>query len=109
MLSILAANAVGTTKVSGAKELRYKECDRIEAICYNLKNMGVEILENDDGFEISKKEFNGTTIKTYDDHRIAMAFTIAGLISNGENKLDNKDCVKISCPNFYDLLKVNII
>ena len=109
IISILAANAVGTTKVSGAKELRYKECDRIEAICYNLKNMGVEILENDDGFEISKKEFNGATIKTYDDHRIAMAFTIAGLISNGENKLDNKDCVKISCPNFYDLLKVNII
>ena len=106
IIAILAAYANGQTKVSGAKELRYKETDRIKAIYINLKNMGVDIKEYDDGFFISGcSKFNGTNIITYNDHRIAMAFSIAGLISNGENKLDNKNCVNISCPNFYNLLK----
>ena len=105
IISILAANAIGTTRVSGAKELRYKECDRIQAICFNLKNMGVEIDEYDDGFKITNHKFLGTDIKTYNDHRIAMAFSIAGLVSDGENKLDDKSCVDISSPNFYKLLE----
>ena len=106
IISILASHADGTTVLSGAKELRYKECDRIHAICYNLKNMGANIKECSDGFVISKfDQFIGTNIKTFNDHRIAMAFTIAGLVSDGQNNLDNMDCVKISCPNFYKLLK----
>ena len=106
IISILASHADGTTVLSGAKELRYKECDRIHAICYNLKNMGVNIKERSDGFIISKfDQFVGTDIKTFNDHRIAMAFSIAGLVSDGKNNLDNIDCVKISCPNFYKLLK----
>ena len=47
----------------------------------------------------------GTDIKTFNDHRIAMAFSIAGLVSDGKNNLDNINCVKISCPNFYQLLE----
>ena len=106
IISILASHADGTTVLSGAKELRYKECDRIRAICYNLKNMGVNIKERSDGFIISKfNQFVGTDIKTFNDHRIAMAFSIAGLVSDGKNNLDNMDCVKISCPNFYKLLE----
>ena len=106
IISILASHADGTTVLSGAKELRYKECDRIHAICYNLKNMGVNIKERSDGFIISKfNQFVGTDIKTFNDHRIAMAFSIAGLVSDGKNNLDNMNCVKISCPNFYQLLE----
>tara|TARA_B100000700_G_scaffold310050_1_gene390161 strand:- start:374 stop:1600 length:1227 start_codon:yes stop_codon:yes gene_type:complete len=106
IISILASHADGTTVLSGAKELRYKECDRIYAICYNLKNMGVKVKERPDGFIISKfDQFVGTDIKTFNDHRIAMAFSIAGLVSDGKNNLDNMDCVKISCPNFFNLLE----
>ena len=73
----------------------------------NLKNMGVNIEERIDGFVISKfDQFIGTNIKTFNDLRIAMAFSIAGLVSNGQNILDNIDCVKISCPEFFELLKV---
>ena len=106
IISILASHADGTTVLSGAKELRYKECDRIYAICYNLKNMGVKVKECPDGFIISKfDQFIGTDIKTFNDHRIAMAFSIAGLVSDGKNNLDNMDCIKISCPNFFNLLE----
>ena len=68
--------------------------------------MGAEIEEFDDGFSVTgPTKLRGTEITTFGDHRIAMAFTIAGLISNGEVQLDNSDCVKISCPEFFKLLK----
>lgn len=106
ILAILATQAEGITTVTGAEELRVKETDRIHAICFNLKKMGAEIEEFDDGFSVTgPTKLRGTEITTFGDHRIAMAFTIAGLISNGEVQLDNSDCVKISCPEFFKLLK----
>ncbi len=106
ILAILATQAEGKTTVSGAEELRVKESDRIHAICLNLKNMGADVTENDDGFSINgPTKLKGTKIFTFGDHRIAMAFTIAGLITYGEVKLDNSDCVRISCPEFYQLLE----
>ncbi len=105
ILAILASISNGTTKIVGAKDLRYKECDRIKAICLNLKNMGVDIYELDDGFIIKgQNKLKGKLIKTFGDHRIAMAFTIAGLISDRSIKLDNNQCIKYSCPEFFDML-----
>ena len=68
--------------------------------------MGANIKELDDGFIIKgPTRLKGAKIKTYDDHRIAMTFSIAGLISNQDIELDNPDCVAISFPNFFQLLE----
>jgi 3-phosphoshikimate 1-carboxyvinyltransferase len=106
IIAILATQAQGKTEVSGAKELRVKECDRIHAICKNLKSMGAEIEELDDGFIINgPTNLKGATIETFHDHRIAMAFTIAGLIAEGDVVLDHPECASISYPEFYDVLE----
>lgn len=106
ILAILATQAEGRTVIKGAKELRYKECDRIHAICSNLKKMNANILELDDGFIIEgPSKLIGARVVTYGDHRIAMAFSIAGLISKQPVILDNQDCVSISFPNFFQKLK----
>tara|TARA_Y100000590_G_scaffold460451_2_gene619769 strand:+ start:620 stop:1864 length:1245 start_codon:yes stop_codon:yes gene_type:complete len=105
-LAVVATQANGVTEIRGASELRFKECDRIEAICCNLKNMGVQIEEFEDGFAIEGPcHLKGTAIKTFGDHRIAMAFSIAGLIAEGETKLDDRDCTAVSFPGFFAALE----
>ena len=105
IIAILATQAEGKTKVNGAEELRVKECDRIHAICTNLKRMGGEIYELNDGFIINgPTKLKGAEIETYHDHRIAMAFTIAELVADGNVVLDDPDCISVSYPEFYDEL-----
>ena len=106
ILAILATQAEGQTVVRDAKELRIKESDRIRAICSNLKKMGADIEELDDGFIINgPTPLRAAKIETFNDHRIAMAFSIAGLIANGATILDNPDCASISYPDFYKVLE----
>tara|TARA_Y100001970_G_scaffold81884_1_gene103704 strand:+ start:4838 stop:6085 length:1248 start_codon:yes stop_codon:yes gene_type:complete len=106
ILAILATQAKGTTIVNGAGELRVKECDRIKAICLNLKKMGGDILELEDGFIINgPTKLHGAKIETFYDHRIAMAFTIAGLITESEVILDHPECASTSFPEFYSVLE----
>ena len=103
---ILATQANGKSEIRGAEELRVKECDRIHAVCKNLNKMGADIEELQDGFIIhGPKQLNGAEIKTFHDHRIAMAFTIAGLVANGDVVLDYPECASISFPEFYSELK----
>ena len=105
LVAILATQAKGQSKITGAEELRIKECDRIKAICHNLKNMGAEVSEKKDGFVIEGPcNLKSAEIKTFNDHRIAMAFSIAGIISESKVVLDNPNCVSISYPEFYDTL-----
>jgi len=108
ILAIGATQAQGETIVRNAKELRVKETDRINAITSNLKKMGIQIQEFDDGFSIKGPQpLHGAVIESYGDHRIAMAFTIAGLIAKGETTICDSECVNISYPDFYqDLEKV---
>ena len=106
ILAILATQASGTTIVKGASELRVKECDRINAICVNLKKMGGDIIELEDGFKINgPTKLHGAKIETFHDHRIAMAFAIAGLITTQGVILDNPECSSTSFPEFYDELE----
>ena len=106
MLAVIATQAIGKTKIRGARELRVKESDRIESILFNLRNMGAVIEEFEDGFTITgPTKLNGTMIRTFGDHRIAMAFMIASLIATGKTKLDNYECINISFPEFFDMLK----
>ncbi|PCJ18176.1 MAG: 3-phosphoshikimate 1-carboxyvinyltransferase [Candidatus Cloacimonadota bacterium] len=105
VLAILATQANGVSKITGAKELRVKECDRIHAICENLKKMGVQIEELEDGMIIQgSQKLRGTNLSTFDDHRIAMSFTIAGLLTRRPIQLDDPSCAKISFPEFYKIL-----
>jgi len=105
IIAVLASQADSPTTVSGAKELRVKESDRINAVCVNLKNMGCEVIEKQDGFIINPiNSLHHTNINTFGDHRIAMAFTIAGLLTNESNILDDEGCINISFPEFNKIL-----
>lgn len=110
IISILATQAEGKTTIKDAKELRYKETDRIKAICSELTKLGIEITEKDDGFDIiGKQKIKGNcTCNSYNDHRIAMSLAIAGTIAENPIKIQNFECVNISFPEFlsiYESLK----
>ena len=105
VIAVMAAAATGTTIIKDAAELKVKESDRIATVTENLKAMGCDITATDDGMIIvGGKELQGTTIKTYKDHRIAMAFAVAGLIADGETTFDDENCCVISYPNFFETL-----
>ncbi len=103
ILAVLMALSEGTSVVRGAEELRVKESDRIRAVVENLRSMGARIEETEDGFVVEGVEnLKGSHIKTYSDHRIAMAFTVAGLVAVGETTIDDPDCVSVSYPSFFE-------
>ncbi len=105
ILSILATQAEGTLVLRKAKELRFKESDRIQAIVQNLRAVGVQIDEFEDGFALQGPQIiRGGTIKTFGDHRIAMSFAIADLLAEGSITLDDPQCVAVSFPSFFELL-----
>ena len=105
IIAILATQANSQTIVKDAQELRVKESDRIKAICKNLKSMGADVIEKQDGFIINpSKKLKCANIITYGDHRIAMAFTIAGILTSKKNILDNIKCIDISFPEFSNIL-----
>jgi 3-phosphoshikimate 1-carboxyvinyltransferase len=106
ILSVIATQAEGTTHVEGAGELRVKESDRIDSICKNLTQMGAHITEHEDGFTIKgPTPLRGARIETSGDHRIAMAFSIAGLIASGTTTLDDTQCIAVSFPHFDTYLQ----
>jgi len=106
ILAVAGALAFGTTIIADAKELRVKETDRLAAIATNLKAMGVEVIEQEDGLEIvGGTPLRGARLQSFGDHRIAMAFAIAGLFAEGETIIDDVDCVATSYPNFYETLE----
>ena len=108
IFALVASFAKGTTTVKGAKELRYKESDRIKSIVNNLKICNGDITETDDGFIIREsKILYNTSINTENDHRIAMTFEILNLIKNNtiHKKSDELSIIKTSFPEFYDILR----
>lgn len=111
LLAALASLAEGTTVIKDAGELKVKESNRIRVMCEELSKLGVDVVETEDGMEIKGADNlkGNVTISTHDDHRIAMTFAVLNLISEGELRLDNKNCVEISYPDFFnDLNKVNV-
>ena len=105
ILCVAATQAEGTTTINGAEELRVKESDRIKSMATELKKMGVEIEEFEDGLSIKgKSQLKGTVVESYRDHRIAMALSIAGLIADGTTTVQGVSSVNISFPGFFELL-----
>jgi 3-phosphoshikimate 1-carboxyvinyltransferase len=101
ILAVAGALAQGKTVIRDAKELRVKETDRLAAISANLTAMGVEVVELADGLEIyGGAPLRGARIKSYGDHRIAMAFAIAGMFADNETVIEDTDCIATSYPGF---------
>ena len=105
-LATVALCAKGKTAIRDIYNWRVKETDRINAICTNLLSMGIDVVEKKDGFVIDAPNIlHSASIKSFGDHRIAMAFTIAGLNAGSYNKIEDIDCVNISFPEFFETLK----
>ncbi|MDA0312728.1 MAG: 3-phosphoshikimate 1-carboxyvinyltransferase [Gemmatimonadetes bacterium] len=106
LVAVLGARAAGTTRIRGAAELRAKESDRIDALVRNLRTLGVEVEEFDDGLEVvgSDRPLEGR-IKTFGDHRIAMAFGVLGALPGNRVVVDEPGAAAVSFPGFWELLK----
>jgi 3-phosphoshikimate 1-carboxyvinyltransferase len=106
VLAVAGAVANGTTIIRHAQELRVKETDRIAAIAHNLRVMGAQVIELNDGLEIhGPAPLRGARVASFGDHRIAMAFAIAGLLADGETIVQDAECMEISYPGFADAIE----
>jgi 3-phosphoshikimate 1-carboxyvinyltransferase len=105
ILAVAGALASGTTIIRQAQELRVKESDRIASIAHNLRAMGAQVIELSDGLEIhGRAPLRGARVPSFNDHRIAMAFAVAGLFADGETVVQDVECVRESYPNFEQAL-----
>ncbi len=106
ILSIAAVLASGKTTIRHAEELRVKETDRIAAIAHNLRTMGAQVAELSDGLEIyGPAPLHGARLPSFGDHRIAMAFAVAGLFAVGETIIQDAECIRESYPGFEAVLE----
>jgi 3-phosphoshikimate 1-carboxyvinyltransferase len=106
LIAVVATQAQGKTVVSGARELRVKETDRIKAIVSELKKMGADIEEKEDGFIVTgPSKLKGAVCESYNDHRIAMSLAVAALLAEGKTVIKNSECIDISFPGFEKTLQ----
>jgi 3-phosphoshikimate 1-carboxyvinyltransferase len=105
VLAVAATQLTGESRIEGAAELRVKESDRIAAIAEGLSSMGADITAQADGWVIKgPRHLEGARVRSFGDHRIAMAFAVAGLFADGVTEIEDADCVDISYPGFFDEL-----
>jgi 3-phosphoshikimate 1-carboxyvinyltransferase len=107
-LAVVAAFAQGTTVIENVAHLKAKECDRLGAVTTELTRMGIEVQKTDTGLAITGGSPRGAVIETYDDHRIAMSFAVAGLVVPGVAIAD-PGCVAKSFPHFWDVFENGLI
>lgn len=106
IIMVAASLAKGSTIIEGARELRVKEADRIGSMAYNLKRLGVRVLEREDGIVIHGQEsLKGGRLKSFGDHRTAMSMVIAGALSDAKSVVSDTECIDTSFPGFMDTLK----
>ncbi len=102
MIAALACFAQGTTVIHDAAELKVKESNRITVMAENLRAMGADVTETEDGMIIhGGRPLHGAVIDSKKDHRIAMTFAVTALAAEGETEILDADCVNISYPGFY--------
>ena len=105
ILFIACAVSSGVSKITGIKELRYKESDRIKSMEEGLMAVGIKVTSTIDSIEINGGEIMGGKINSYGDHRIAMAFAIAGLVAKKSITIVNTKNISTSFPTFIDLMR----
>ncbi|MCK5696027.1 MAG: 3-phosphoshikimate 1-carboxyvinyltransferase [Desulfobacula sp.] len=101
-IAVVASFAKGKTRITNIKHLREKECDRIDAVSSQLMKMGIKVKQGEDYLEITGGNPEGARIETFNDHRIAMAFSIPGLMIQGM-EIENETCVEKSFPNYWEI------
>jgi 3-phosphoshikimate 1-carboxyvinyltransferase len=106
VLAVAAACADGRTEIRDAHELRVKETDRLHAMAENLNALGAEVQEREDGLIIDGNGPNllSTTVRSFGDHRIAMAMGVAGLVAHGSTPVNDAECAQVSFPSFWNEL-----
>lgn len=104
ILAVAGTQLEGGLEVRDARELRIKESDRIAAIVENLRKMGAEVEEFEDGFKVARSALRGALVDSFGDHRIAMAFAVAGLFAAGDTEIEGAECAGVSFPAFFDEL-----
>src|SRR6185295_11188899 len=106
LLAVAGSQIDGGIQIRDAAELRHKESDRLAATAANLRAMGAEVEEFEDGLAVSgPTRLHGAVIDSHGDHRIAMAFSVAAMIAEGETEIAGAECVAISFPEFFTLLE----
>jgi 3-phosphoshikimate 1-carboxyvinyltransferase len=106
VLAVAATQLAGRTVITGARELRVKESDRIAAMAAGLSAMGAAIEEREDGWAIEgPTRLHGAAVESRGDHRVAMALAVAGLLAEGETQVESAECVAVSYPGFWDDLE----
>ena len=105
MLAAIGPYTSGGIRIRDAKELRVKESDRIALVARNLRAMGAEVEEFEDGLDVpGGQKLHGATIESGGDHRIAMAFSVAALRAEGATMIHGSENYAISFPEFFELL-----
>jgi 3-phosphoshikimate 1-carboxyvinyltransferase len=105
LLAVVGSQIEGGIQIRDARELRLKESDRLATTAKNLRAMGAEVEEFDDGLAVSgPTKLRGTLVDSHLDNRIAMAFSVAALVATGETQIEGSECVAISFPEFFSLL-----
>jgi 3-phosphoshikimate 1-carboxyvinyltransferase len=104
ILAVFGTQVEGGIEIRDAGELRVKESDRIASVVENLRRMGADVEEFEDGLKVGKSDLAGATIDSFGDHRIAMAFAIAGLFAKGETVIGGAECAAVSFPGFFEVL-----
>ena len=105
ILAVFATQLENGLEIREAEELRVKESDRIAATVENLRKMGANVEEFQDGMKIYKSNLSGAKIDSFGDHRIAMAFAVAGIFAHGETEIEGAECAAVSFPEFYETLE----
>ena len=104
ILAVLGTQLTNGLEVRDAAELRVKESDRIHSVTENLRRMGAKVTAFDDGFYVERSHLKGAVIDSFGDHRIAMAFAVAGLLADGETEIVRAECADVSFPGFFETL-----
>ncbi len=103
IIAVMASQAVGTTVIKDAEELKVKETNRIDTVVSQLKKMGADIEATPDGMIIrGSAQLQGAEVDSFGDHRIGMAMSIAALIAKGESTILDTEAINVSYPTFYE-------
>jgi 3-phosphoshikimate 1-carboxyvinyltransferase len=104
-MAVLGCYAQGRTIIKNVAHARMKETDRIETMTKELSKMGAVIEQFDDGMAIDCSRLNGAKLNGYNDHRVVMALSLAGMIADGKTTIDTAEAVNVTFPNYVQLMK----
>lgn len=105
ILAVFGTQIEGGLEIREASELRVKESDRIKSVVTNLRKMNATVEEFEDGFRVEKSQLKGARVDSFGDHRIAMAFSVAALLAEGETEIADAGCAAVSFPAFFEILQ----